>query len=169
MFQPTAEEKRDWKPILIGAAAVLFVVVALVLFLQRRDSSDAPPADPNAPSPAAPHAANLALANVKMSTADIGTGGQLYYVTGTITNNSDKPNHGATVELLFRDDLGQACQRDREPIRVIIATEPALDTADLSHAPLAPHQSRDFQIPIEHISSRWNGQYPTLTIVKVAD
>jgi hypothetical protein len=49
----------------------------------------------------------------------------------------------------------------------VVATEPALDVTDLAHAPLKPGQGRDFQIPVEHISAQWNGQYPTLTVVRV--
>lgn len=103
-----------------------------------------------------------------MSAADIpATGGQLYYVEGTIQNTGTQIISGATVEILFRDALGRICQREAVPLKVVIATEPALDVTDLNHAPLAPGQSRDFQIALEHISREWNGQYPQLSIIAV--
>ena len=161
------KDNRNWKAIGIGVVLVA-AAVALIVLLSRTTGPTLKVTDPNQPSPAAPYAANLPLTDVKMSSADIGTGGQIYYVTGKVTNTGAKTVTGAMVELVFRDSMGKLCQRNTEPLRVVVATEPALDTADLAHAPLKPRESRDFQIPIEHISAQWDGQYPTLTVVQIA-
>lgn len=163
-----AEEPRSWTPIAIGIAAVALVVIVLTLMFSGRDQSASnAPTDPNQPTRAAKYAENLPISDVKMATSQIGTGGQIYYVTGKIANTGSKTVTGASVELLFRDNLGKVCQRESEPLRVVTQTEPALDVADLSRVPLKPAQSRDFQITLEHVSQDWNGQYPQVTITRV--
>jgi hypothetical protein len=159
--------ERNWGTLGIGLAAVAAVVIALIIASVRGRNELQKPVNPNQPSPAAAYAANLPLSDIKMSQADIGTGGQIYYITGKVTNNGDKTVSGALVELVFRNGMGQLVQRENEPLRIVVATEPALDVADLARVPMKPGQSREFQIPVEHISQQWDGQYPTLTIVRV--
>lgn len=167
LFGAPAPPQRNWKAIAIGIAVIAFAIALAVLFSGGQHSLQTNPFDPDQPSAAAAYSGSLPLIDVKMSSADIGTGAQIYYVTGKIRNTGAQTVTAATVELVFHDSMGNICQRDAEPLRVVVATEPAVDTTDLSHAPLKPGQSRDFQIPIEHISAQWDGQYPTLTIVQV--
>ncbi len=146
---------------------MVLVIVVLVFVSSRGDHNAHISGNPNEPGVAAPYSKDLPLSELKMSTADIGTGGQIYYVSGKISNTGGKTVSGATVELLFHDGIGKICQRENEQLRVVVATEPALDTTDLAHAPLHPGESREFQIPVERISAQWDGQYPSLTVVHV--
>ncbi|MEO8726854.1 MAG: DUF2393 family protein [Acidobacteriaceae bacterium] len=167
IFAPEPPQGRNWKAICIGIALVAIVIALLAMFAAKQQPQ-LNAANPNSPGVAAGYAPNLPLTDVKMSSADIGTGAEIYYVTGKVRNTGARTLTGATVELVFHDSLGNICQRNTEPLRVVVATEPAVDTTDLAHAPLKPGQSQDFQIPIEHISAQWDGQYPTLTVVAVS-
>ena len=61
---------------------------------------------------------------------------------------------GATVEVVFRNSMGQIVQRETLPLMLYhtgLAGFP--DVAPLSAAPLMPNQTRDFRLTFEHISS----------------
>lgn len=166
---PAAPEPRNWKPVAIGLLCIAILVVALLMiFSPAPRSAPLRATGPNQPTAPAAYAANLPLSGEKMSTVNIpATGGQLYYVAGEIKNTGTQTISAATIEIIFRDVLGRICQRDDVPLTVVIATEPALDVTSLGRAPLAPGQSRAFQMPLEHISREWNGQYPELRIIAV--
>jgi len=164
---PPPPDPSSRKTVAVTIAAVLIVIVGVALLLSRPHGGGAKTGNANEPTPLAAYAVDLPLSNGHMSTASVPAGGDLYYIEGTVRNTGTKTVTGATVELIFRDSLGKIAQRDTEPLKVVIATEPAVDTTDLAHAPLAPGISRDFQITIEHVSAEWNGQYPELRVIGV--
>jgi Protein of unknown function (DUF2393) len=151
-------DQSNWRPILLGVALVL-VVVGIVALLMRRHpkAAIAPP----------PYAANLALSDLKMSAAENFVGSTVTYVDGTITNIGSKTVPHATVEVVFKDEMGQLTQREEVPLHVLKTAGPYPDAVDLSVSPLAPGQSKPFRLTFEHVSANWNQQYPELEIIDV--
>jgi hypothetical protein len=149
-------EESNWRPILLGVALVVVGIVALLL---RRQ--------PKAPIAPAPYAANLTLSDLKMSVAENFVGSTVTYVDGTITNIGSKTVPHATVEVVFKDEMGQLAQREEVPLHVLKTAGPYPDAVDLSVSPLAPGQSKPFRLTFEHVSANWNQQYPELEIIDV--
>ncbi len=156
---PPAERKGFPWPLAIGAAVVV-IVIALIIFLSKK------PAPPAAAAPP-PYAANLKLSDVKMATANNFVGGTVTYLEGKIQNTGNQTVFGVTVELTFQNSLNQVVQQERLPVMVMQERPGYSDTVDLSRAPLAPGQSADFRLTLEHVSTDWNGAYPEVRIVSV--
>ena len=151
-------DESNWRPILLGVALVL-VVVAIVALLLRRHPKAAIAPDP--------YAANLTLSDLKMSAAENFVGSTVTYLDGTITNIGSKTVPHATVQVVFKDEMGQLTQRDEVPLHVLETAGPYPDAVDLSVSPLAPGQSKPFRLTFEHVSASWNQQYPELEIIDV--
>ena len=117
--------------------------------------------------PASPYIASLQLSNFKMSAAENFIGATVSYVDGVITNSGDKTVTRVTVEVVFKDELGQVAQREELPLRVLKKTGPYLEAVDLSVAPLAAGQSQSFRLTFDSISAQWNRQYPEIRVTDV--
>lgn len=148
-------------PIIIGAAAVVVVIVLVIVFTRGGPTN-------SAPSTVDPYAASLAVSDVAMSTAANFAGQQVTYIEGKITNHGSKTVNGATMQILFRDSLGQVAQKETQRVMVITTRQPYVDTAPLSSAPLKAGQTKDFRLTFEHVSADWNMQVPELTITRVS-
>ena len=149
-------------PVAIGAAAVLIVIGALVLFGRKGANENSPPATVDA------YAANLSISDVAMSTADNFAGQQVTYIEGKIANQGSKTVNGALVQIVFHDSMAQVAQKETQRLMAITTREPYIDTAPLSTAPLKPGQTREFRLTFEHISADWNMQLPEITIAKTS-
>ncbi len=160
VFSPQVEEGRRWLPLAI-AAAVIAVVVAAILILGRP-----------APQPAAPaidpYAESLRVSELKLSAAANFVGASVNYLDGKITNLGGKTVSGATVEVIFRNSLGEVVQRETMPLMLYhTGIQGIPDVAPLSAAPLTPNQTRDFRLIFEHISADWNRGYPELRFARI--
>ena len=157
---PSSEESRPpLVPIAVGAIAVV-VVIGLFVFFGRKGASETPI------SATDPYAANLAISDVAMSTANNFAGQQVTYIEGKITNKGSKTVNNAVAQIVFHDSLGQIAQKESQRVMVITTREPYIDTAPLSSAPLKPGQTREFRLTFEHVSGDWNMQVPEVGIVK---
>ena len=162
LIEPTptaAPSESNWRPILLGVAAVV-IVVGIIAFLLRSE-----PKSPTAPHP---YAANLKISDLKMSAAENFVGASVTYLDGTLTNSGDKTVTHAIVHLEFKDSVGQVAQTEDVPIRILQTTGPYPDTVDLNAAPLAPGQSKPFRLTLEHVSDSWNREYPGLQVTDVS-
>ncbi len=154
------ENETPWVPIAIGAAIMAIAVVALVVFTRSK------PTDQGAPPP---YAAKLAVSDLKMSAAENFVGGTVSYLEGKITNNGDQQVTGATLEVTFRNSLGEVVQKESMPVRALQAhsVTGTPEMFDLNLAPLQPGKTIDFRLTFEHISGDWNREYPLLKFVSV--
>jgi hypothetical protein len=152
----------------IGLALVVMVVAYLLV--SSRTSSTRGITTPKImqSGEADQYAKSLTLSDAHLSAADNFAGGTSYYVEGKITNSGPNVVNGATVEVTFKNSLGQVVQRETQTVMAIIAREPAIDVAALNQAPLKPGQSREFRLTFERISADWNQQLPELRIVTVS-
>jgi hypothetical protein len=147
-----------WRAVGIGVILVV-LVVGLISLLTRSQPKGAPEVHP--------YAANLKLADVKMSAAENFVGAAVTYLDGTVTNAGDKTVTHAIVHVIFRDSLGQVAQAEDVPLHILRTTGPYPDTVDLNASPLAPGAGKPFRLTFEHVTAEWNHEYPELQVTNV--
>lgn len=159
--QPTipVEAESRWRAALIGIVLVV-ALIGLIVLLSRGEKST--PAGPP------PYASKLKLSDLKLSAAQNFVGGTVTYLDGNIRNTGDKTVTGVTVEAVFKNSMGQVAQKEDLPLHVLQTGGPYPDVADLTMAPLAPGQSRQFRLTVEGaITTDWDQQYPELRIIHI--
>jgi hypothetical protein len=152
-------EGRNWLPMAAGGLLVLLIVgvVTIVGLLGRSrntNSSD-------------PYLAKLQLSGLHMATAQNFAGGSVTYVEGTATNIGDSKITGASVQVAFKNSLGEISQKETLPLTVVVPNSPYIDYGTIDRAPLAPGQSRDFRVTLENLTLDWDGQIPQIRVVSV--
>jgi hypothetical protein len=165
---PPEPSRGPFLGLAIGLALILIVVVALIVSSRTSPTRNAVAPKLMESGTADPYAANLQLSDVNLSAADNFAGGTSYYVEGKVTNTGNKVVNGATVEIAFKNSLGQVVQRETQTLMVILARQPAIDVVALNGAPLNPSQSRDFRLTFERISADWDRQKPELRVITVS-
>ena len=156
---PTTErQESSLRPILIGIVIVGIVVGILALIFR---------AEQKKPAALPAYAANLKFSDMTTSAAQNFAGQTVSYIDGSITNTGDKTVVHATVQITFKDELGQTAQRDELAIRVLRTGGPYDEAVDLNLSPLAPGQSKPFRLTFENISAQWNHAYPDLQVTQV--
>ncbi len=141
--------------------AVVAIAVAVIAFLSRSSQSPAGQVDP--------YAAKLQVSDLKMSAAENFVGGTVSYLEGKITNTGDKAVTRATLEVTFKNSLGEVVQKENMPVRAVVphSVTGTPEMFDLATAPLQPGKSIDFRLTFEHISNDWNREYPAVKFVSV--
>jgi hypothetical protein len=162
LIQPTpvTEDRDSSRRIIATAVAVVIVIAVVAAFLLR--------GKPKGASGPPPYAANLKLSDFKMSAAENFVGATVSYVDGTVTNAGDKTVTHVTVEVQFKDEMGQLAQREDMPLQVLKTSGPYPEAVDFRVLPLAPGQSQTFRLTFESISAQWNHQYPDIKVTDVA-
>lgn len=157
---PVTEEPDSSRRIIIIAIAVVVILAVVIALLVRTEPkrTSGPPA----------YAAKFKISDLKMSAAENFVGATVNYVDGTLTNTGDKTVTHATVEVTFKDDMGQLAQREEVPLQVLKTSGPYPEAVDLSASPLRPGQSEPFRLTFESISAQWNRQYPEIQVTEVA-
>jgi len=161
-FSPVREEqeKRSWAPMAIGLVLVAAIVAAVALAGRAGKGS-------SGPATGDPNISKVQISNLHMATADNFAGNSVTYIEGRISNQSEKKLTGARVEVLFKNSLGETAQKDVLPVAVLMPNTPYVDYGPLARAPLAPRQSSDFRLTLEHISTDWDGQIPQIKVVSL--
>ncbi len=157
---PSPDQKRNWIPLLVGVAAVLVAVGALLLFLRPKSQDGAAPN---------PYADKLKISDLKLSAAENYMGGTVTYLDFNITNTGDKALVGADVHAEFKNTLGEIVQKETLPLHVLVENQLAgyPDLVDMSRAALGPGQTKPVRITLEHISDDWDRSYPALQLVNL--
>jgi hypothetical protein len=166
---PPQEQKSSGPWLGLGIAFVLIVIVVGFLIYSSRTSPDrvTQPKIISSAAQADPYASKLQVADVQLSAADNMLGGTATYIEGTVTNIGDKTVTGATIEVTFKNSLGEVVQRENEPLWVVLSREPAIDVGTLSSEPLKPGAKCEFRLSFERLSADWNRQQPELRITVV--
>lgn len=163
LIQPTSPaEGRDSSRLIIVIAISVVVGIAVTAAMLLRSS------EPKAASGPPSYAANLNLSDFKMSAAENFVGATVSYVDGTITNSGNKTITHITVQVNFKDDMGQLAQRENIPMQVLKTSGPYPEAVDFSLSPLAPGQSKPFRLTFESISAQWNHQVPEIQVTDVS-
>lgn len=155
---PQEEPSGTWKWIGLGLLLVAAVIgVVAWTGLKNRPQG-------GGPIPEAPYANNLPISDLKLSQADsfVGT---VTYISGTIANTGARTVNGITVEVIFRNSLGEVVQREQQSPMVLHSVGITNDYVDLGQAPLTPNAKDEFRLTFEHISADWNQGYPELRVI----
>jgi len=81
---------------------------------------------------------------------------EITFVFGTVRNDGSRPIKQIEVQLEFHDIFNQVVLRDKQRL------------FGENAVPLAPHDTRDFQLGYETLPAQWNQAYPTLQITGLA-
>jgi hypothetical protein len=154
------EEKRNMTPMAIGAVLVVVAIGVLVLATRAGKPAGNAATDPNL--------AKLQISDLHMATAQNFAGNSVTYIEGKVSNHIDRKVVGARVEVLFKNSLGEIAQKEVLPVTVLLPNVPYVDYGTLDRAPLAPGQTSDFRLTLEHVSTDWDGQVPQVRVVSVA-
>jgi hypothetical protein len=162
VFSPPAEqsESRNWLPMVIGGVFVLVLIVGVVLLTRAGKPANTSTGDPNL--------AKLQVSGLHMATAENFAGGSVTYIEGKLTNGTDRKITGASVQVIFKNSLGEIAQKDTLPVTVLLPNVPYVDYGLIDRAPLAAGQTRDFRLTLEHVTTDWDGQVPTVKVVTIA-
>lgn len=154
------EDRRTLLPMAIGAVLVVVAIVVIILVSRGGRSN---------PNQSNPYATNLRIDDLHMATAENFAGGSVTYIQGRITNSGDKKVSGAAVQVVFKNSLGEVAQKDTLPVMILLPNTPYVDYGPMRTAPLAPGQSRDFRLTLEHVTADWDGQMPRVAVVSVTN
>jgi hypothetical protein len=157
----TEEKERNWLPMGIGAALVIVAILVIIALTRGGPSSNT--------NEQSAYAANLKIDDLHMATAENFAGGSVTYIQGTLRNTGVKKVTGARMQVFFKNSLGETAQKETLPVFAVLPNAPYRDYGPLDRAPLAPGQSRDFRLTLEHVTADWDGQMPTLKIVSVSN
>lgn len=147
----------------IVAGVVVLLVVGALLVLGRHRG----PSGTNTLQDADAYAANMPISALAMSESTSLSGGKSTFVDGRVGNTGGRTVYGATVQVIFRNDVGLQPQVFTTPLTVISMREPYIDTRTLAGAPLKPGDSQDFRLTFEQVAANWNQQMPEVRIVHV--
>lgn len=161
-----AEAERSWLPWMVAACVVIAAVV-MVTLLGGRAKPAPPEVDQTKVSALDPYAAKLLISGVKMSEASNFAGSKVTYVEGQLTNKGDKTLTGVTIEVVFRNSLGEIAQKEMMPAMLIRTREPYIDTEPVEAAPIKPGSTADFRLVFDHLADDWNQQYPELRVTGI--
>jgi hypothetical protein len=161
VFSPSTEqsESRNWLPMAIGGVCVVVLIIGLVLLTRAGRPASTAPGDPNL--------AKLQVSGLHMATAENFAGGSVTYIEGKLTNATDRKVSSASVQVIFKNSLGEIAQKDTLPVTVLLPNVPYVDYGLIDRAPLAPGQTRDFRLTLEHVTTDWDGQVPTVKVVSI--
>jgi hypothetical protein len=158
-INPTSEPAESgFRPVMVGIVIVAVVVGILALILRSEQKKPVPPS---------PYAANLKFSDLKASAAQNFAGATVSYLDGTITNDGNQTVIHASVQVTFKDDMGQTALREEVPIHVLRTGGPYDEAVDLNLSPLSPGQAKPFRLTFENISNQWNHAYPDMQVTQV--
>ena len=161
----TTPEPRSWMPWILASVFVLLVLLLLVLL--SRHSGTTPVPGGTGMAAAAPYAGNLPITNLEMSQATSFAGTKVTYIDGTISNSGSETMQSITVQVGFRNDLGQLSQRTVMPLTLIRTRQPYVDIEPVSADPLKPGDHKDFRLIFDGVPNDWNQQLPEIRIIAV--
>ncbi|MGZ4842523.1 MAG: hypothetical protein ACXV5J_12310 [Candidatus Angelobacter sp.] len=161
VFSPPTDqsESRNWVPMAAGGMFVLVLLVDLVLLTRAGKPASTTPGDPNL--------VKLQVSDLHMATAQNFAGGSVTYIEGKIANTTDRKVTAASVQVIFKNSLGETAQKDTLPVTVLLPNVPYVDYGLIDRAPLAAGQTRDFRLTLEHVTTDWDGQVPTVKVVSI--
>ncbi|MGC9199514.1 MAG: DUF2393 family protein [Acidobacteriaceae bacterium] len=157
--------KRGFPAVTVAIAALAVTILAVVFYVVSRRSQPASP--PRTLLPQAAYAANLPLTGLHMSESTSISGGKQTYIEGHIANHGPSTVTGATVQVVFANDVAMPPQIETVPLTLIYMRQPYIDSRPLSASPLPPGAEGDFRLTFDDVSDNWNQQLPTVRIIHV--
>ncbi len=116
-------------------------------------------------APADAYAASLPITDLKMSEASNFAGGKVTYLDGQIANHGQKTITGVTVQVAFKNALGELAQKETLPLALIRTHDPYVDTQPVNAAPIKPGEQREFRLIFDHVIPDWNQEFPEVRVI----
>jgi hypothetical protein len=154
------ERSLPWVPVGIGAALIIVVIGALIVF-SRSDAG-------TSGGQVHPYSANLKFSDLTLSAATNFVGGDVTYLDGKLANTGDKTVNSVTVDLTFHNTLSEVVQHETLKVMALSTSGPYPDILDLRSAPVGPGKTRNIRLTLEHISADWNRAAPDIKITDVS-
>lgn len=165
LFSSRPPERTPMNPVpWVIAGVVVLLGLAVLLVMGRHKDGPAR----NAVLPLDPYAATVTFSELKMSESTSLSGGKSTYIDGRVKNSGTKTVTGATVQVLFANDMAMPPQVETLPLTLIRTHEPYVDTQMIADAPMAPGDEREFRLIFESVATNWNQQLPEIHVVKVS-
>jgi Protein of unknown function (DUF2393) len=165
LSQPDGSDRPSWIPWAVAGGVVALSFVVLILLGGPSRRSEQPGGAGLAP--ADPYAVKLSITGMKMSEASNFAGGKVTYLDGQIANQGDQILSGITVQVAFRNALGEMGQKETLPMNLIRVHEPYVDTQPVSAAPIKPGEQREFRLVFDRVIPDWNQEFPEVRVIKV--
>jgi len=146
-------ERKAPTVLLVGAVAMI-LLIGLVYFASRVTPTATVPADQPLPmgAPEQAYAPQIQFTDMKVGRATNFLNQEATFVFGTTANNGPRGIRQIEVTFEFHDVFQQVVLRDKQ--RLFSPTA----------APLAPNQTRDFQLTYDSMPAQWNQAPPTVKI-----
>jgi hypothetical protein len=149
-------------PLLIAALVVLLVAGGVALATRHKASGPM-----NTVLPLDAYASSLAISKVAMSESTSVSGAKVMYIDGMVKNTGAKTVTGATVQVLFANEMNLPPQVETVQLLLIRTHEPYIDTQTLAATPLKPGDEREFRLIFEAIGANWNQALPEIHVTQV--
>jgi hypothetical protein len=148
------EKQRSQFPIAFALGLVIVAILVGCIVLVVKHTRSAPVATIHLPFGAEEqaYAERIHFDDIQLAHATNFLNQDFTYVAGTIANMGVKDIKAMQVEIEFRDGLNQVVLRETESL-----IPPDAD-------PIPAGQRRPFQVTLEHLSSEWNHQYPSIHV-----
>ncbi|MGC2695593.1 MAG: hypothetical protein WA738_07360 [Candidatus Angelobacter sp.] len=158
---PKQTDNKSVAPMVMGAVLVLIAIVGFMLAGRAgKSAGKADQSDPNI--------AKIQVSDLHMATAQNFAGSSVTYIEGRLTNHSDRTLNAARVQVIFKNAIGEIAQDEKSLlVTVLLPNRPYVDYGPLDLAPIAPAQTRNFRLTLEHVSADWDGQVPQVKLVSV--
>lgn len=163
IFSAPPEEPSN-RGLLIGIVCLAILVIVAGIFLPRGEQkATAKPS--NTILPADAYAKSLVFSELAMSESTSLSGGKSTFLDGHIKNVGTSTLTGATLQVIFRNDVGLAPEVESLPLSLIRTRQPYVDTEPVSAAPIKPGDDVEFRLIFESIPDNWNQQMPEVNVV----
>jgi len=154
--------KRSFPWPLIAIIIAAAILAALIWWLPQTPKKQLPP---NAAAvPAQRTGDQIQLTNLKMTPSTVGSA---FYVEGMLYNNGNSDITGVQVQAQFHGANGQVLETQTHPMEGMVGNS-AIETQNLTQAPIKPNQSRPVRVYFDHYPAGWNKQMPDLKVTTVA-
>jgi hypothetical protein len=150
-------DRRAPVVLLVGAVAMI-VLIGVIYFATRYAPVAATPAEQPLPMGSAEqsYAPQIQFVDMKVARATNFLNQEATFVFGTTSNNGPRAIRQIEVTFEFHDVFQQVVLRDKQ--RLFSPTA----------APLAPNQTRDFQLTYDTMPAQWNQAPPTVKVTGLA-
>jgi hypothetical protein len=138
-------------PVVAGSVFGALVLAGLFWVVGRPP----PPAPPEPSEESLEYLSNVSVSDFYLSVADNMVGSVILYLDGMVNNKGDRTVRYLRVRLYFYDTLSQLILRVER------------DIVTLDGEPLAPGETRDFQLRFDRPPASWNLQPPQFQLVSL--
>jgi hypothetical protein len=157
-------EEPSHRGLILGIVCFAVIAILAGIFLPRGQDK-APAKAANTIVQADAYAKSLAFSGLAMSQSTSLSGQTSTFLDGHIKNTGTSTLTGATLQVIFRNDVGLAPTVESLPLSLIRTRQPYVDTEPVSAEPIKPGQEADFRLIFESIPENWNQQMPGVSVV----